>query len=50
VRLRSISVAADLLLIQAACGATESPSAADATAEPPAPAAATLDATAEPAS
>lgn len=47
-RLRSISVAVALLLIQAACGATDSPSAADATAEPPASAAATLDATAEP--
>ena len=41
-----MSVAVALLLIQAACGATESPSAADATAEPPASAAATLDATA----
>jgi len=45
-----MSVAVALLLIQAACGTTESPSAGDATAEPPASAAATLDATAEPAS
>lgn len=43
-----MSIAVAFLLIQAACGATESPSAADATAEPTSSAAATAVATAEP--